>query len=252
MRPWSKEETIIAFNVYCKIPFKASSKNHPLVKYYANILGRSPSALNMKIGNIGRFDPDLANRGITGLTHGAKLEQEVWDEFNTQPDHLAYESERLIAKFKGQTIEESAWISAEELPEGIDRIAVVKQRVNQSFFRSAVLNAYNNTCCISGISHPSLVEACHIADWSSDIRNRTNPRNGLCLNPFFHKAYDKHFISISPDYDLVISDQLMGNVSNVAFRKYLSQMNRKKIILPTRFLPLRELLAIHYEQYLSL
>lgn len=23
---WSKEETIIAFNVYCKIPFKSSSK----------------------------------------------------------------------------------------------------------------------------------------------------------------------------------------------------------------------------------
>jgi hypothetical protein len=62
---WTKEETIVAFNVYCKIPFKSSSKNHPIVIQYANVLGRSPSALNMKIGNFGRLDPELKKQGIT-------------------------------------------------------------------------------------------------------------------------------------------------------------------------------------------
>ena len=61
---WSREETIIAFNVYCKIPFEKSSKTHPLIVKYANLLGRTPSALNMKIGNIGRLDPELKSRGI--------------------------------------------------------------------------------------------------------------------------------------------------------------------------------------------
>ena len=28
---WTREATIIAFNVYCKIPFKCSKKTHPLV-----------------------------------------------------------------------------------------------------------------------------------------------------------------------------------------------------------------------------
>ena len=51
---WTREETIIAFNVYCKIPFKDSNKNHPMIKKYAKIIGRSPDALNMKIGNIGK------------------------------------------------------------------------------------------------------------------------------------------------------------------------------------------------------
>lgn len=41
---------------------------------YANMIGRSPSALNMKIGNIGRLDPELKKKDITGLTHGAKME----------------------------------------------------------------------------------------------------------------------------------------------------------------------------------
>lgn len=42
---------------------------------YAQILDRTPSALNMEIGNIGRLDPDLRNKGITGLVHGATLEK---------------------------------------------------------------------------------------------------------------------------------------------------------------------------------
>lgn len=99
MDKWTREETIIAFNLYCKIPFKSSSKTHPLVVKYAHIIGRSPSALNMKIGNIGRLDPDLKSQGITGLVHGAKLELEVWSEFYNNPERLAYESERLIAQF---------------------------------------------------------------------------------------------------------------------------------------------------------
>ena len=62
---WTKEETIIAFNVYCKVPFRSSSKTNPMVIKYANIIGRSPSALNMKIGNFGRLDPELKKQGIS-------------------------------------------------------------------------------------------------------------------------------------------------------------------------------------------
>ena len=65
---WTREETIIAFNVYCKIPFKDSNKNHPMIIKYANIIGRSPSALNMKVGNLGRLDPKLKEKGITTYT----------------------------------------------------------------------------------------------------------------------------------------------------------------------------------------
>ena len=48
---WTREETIVAFNVYCKVPFKSSSKTNPTIIKYANIIGRRPSALNMKVGN---------------------------------------------------------------------------------------------------------------------------------------------------------------------------------------------------------
>lgn len=158
---WTKEETIIAFNVYCKIPFKASSKTNPTIIKYANIIGRSPSALNMKIGNFGRFDPELKKQGIVGLAHGSKIEQEVWEEFNGNWEKLAYESELLISKLAHKPIEETSEIEVEDIKEGIEREAVIKQRVNQSFFRSTVLASYDFKCCITGLSIPDFLVASH-------------------------------------------------------------------------------------------
>ncbi|MBQ8222546.1 MAG: HNH endonuclease [Bacteroidales bacterium] len=251
MNNWTREETIIAFNVYCKIPFKNSSKTHPEIIRYANIIGRTPSALNMKVGNIGRLDPDLKQQGIMGLVHGAKMEEEVWNEFYSNPERLAYESEILVAKFSEKNIEETANIIINDLPEGEEREVVVKQRVNQSFFRTTVLSSYNFRCCISGVSTPELLEACHIVDWSEDVSNRMNPKNGLCMNPFFHKAYDRYMLSITPDFKIEISKRLLDGVMQDSFLEYLKNINGKKIMLPDKFLPQKELLEINYHKFLN-
>lgn len=251
MRIWTREETIIAFNLYCKIPFNKSSKRHPLIIKYAEIIGRTPDALNMKIGNIGRLDPDLKSKGITGLVHGAKAEEEVWNEFYDNPERLSFESEKLIAKFSHKKIEDSTEIDISNLPEGQDRETVIRQRVNQSFFRSAVMCSYDYRCCISGIALPSLVEACHIVDWAEDKANRTNPKNGLCLNSFFHKAYDKYLLSITPDFKIVISEELIGNILEESTLDYIKQFDGKEIHLPNRFVPSKDLLDIHHQKYLS-
>lgn len=251
MNNWTREETIIAFNVYCKIPFKNSSKTHPEIIRYANIIGRTPSALNMKVGNIGRLDPDLKQQGITGLVHGAKMEEEVWNEFYSNPERLAYESEILVAKFSEKNIEETTNIEINDLPDGKEREAIVKQRVNQSFFRTTVLSSYNFRCCISGVSAPELLEACHIVDWSDDVSNRMNPKNGLCMNPFFHKAYDRYMLSITPDFKIEISRRLLDGVMQDSFLEYLKNINGKKIMLPDKFLPQKELLEINYHKFLN-
>ena len=90
---------------------------------YANIIGRSPSALNMKVGNFGRLDPELKKQGIKGLVHGSKLEEEVWDEFNDDWDKLAFESEKLIAKFQNKAIQDifKKESATENLPKGLDK-----------------------------------------------------------------------------------------------------------------------------------
>ena len=242
MNEWTREETIVAFNVYCKIPFKSSRKTHPMIIKYAKLLGRSSSALNMKVGNIGRLDPDLKERGISGLIHGSKMEEEVWNEFYDNPELLAFESEKIIAQRSHQSIEDSTAIQIDDLPQGLERAAIIRQRVNQSFFRSAVTSAYNFKCCISGIKSPQLVEACHILDWHKDPNNRTNPKNGLCMNPFFHKAYDKHLLAITPDLSIIVSEELFQSATEESFFNYLKEINGRKILIPDKFLPQRDLL----------
>lgn len=248
---WTKEETIIAFNVYCKIPFKESSKVHPLIIKYADIIGRSPSALNMKVGNLGRLDPKLKEQGIKGLTHGSKVEKEVWNEFYENPDKLAYESECLIARFAHKEIGEMEGIDISDIPEGKERVSIVRQRVNQSFFRSVIMSSYNSKCCISGIGNPELLEACHIVDWACSSANRTNPENGLCLNVLFHKAYDKNLLGITPDLQVEISDEMLERVSDDNYRNYLIGLNGQKLRMPTRFCPKTEFLEMHYDKFLK-
>lgn len=247
---WNREETIIAFNVYCKIPFHKSNKAHPLIIEYAKILRRSPSSLNMKIGNFGRLDPTLKARGIIGLGHGSKLEEQIWNEFNDNPEKLVYESEKLIAKYSNKTLDKVLSIDIHSIPDGVDKEILVKQRINQSFFRSSVLSAYNFQCCISKIACTELLEACHIVNWRDDSTNRLNPSNGLCLNALFHKAYDKFLLAITPDYTIIISDEMLANMEKEErMRIYLQSINGKYISLPTKFYPDKDLLAIHYEQY---
>ena len=248
---WSREETIVAFNVYCKIPFKVSSKTNPTVIKYAKILGRSPSSLNMKVGNFGRLDPSLRSKGITGLVHGAKMEEEVWDEFVDNPEKLAFESERLIAEFSERSIEESSGIDTGDLPKGEERVAFVKQRVNQAFFRSAVMSSYNFTCCVSGLAEPRLLEACHIVGWAKNEQNRVNPQNGLCMNSLFHKAYDNYLLAISPDLKVKISGALFESAKEEVLRSYLGTLDGKVITVPDKFLPKREFLEEHYSNFLA-
>ncbi|WP_028666538.1 HNH endonuclease [Runella zeae] len=243
---WTKEETIVAFNVYCKIPFKSSSKNNPIVVKYANIIGRTPSALNMKIGNFGRLDPALKEKGIVGLGNGSKLDEIVWNEFNGNWEKLAYESELLIAKFQNKKVEEVIYDEVFEFPIGIEKEMVIKQRVNQSFFRSTILSSYNSKCCITGLSIAELLVASHIKPWRTDANNRLNPHNGLCLNSIHDKAFDKGFITITPDYKIKVSKCFDEFKKDATVYDFFLKYENHSIFLPDRFFPSKEFLDWHY------
>ena len=76
-----------------------------------------------------------------------------------------------------------------------------------------------------------------------------NPKNGLCMNPFFHKAYDKLLIGISPDLVITISDELLTKTYEGRFLTYLKGLQGRKITMPDRFLPEKDFLQMRYEQF---
>ena len=245
---WTREQTIVALWVYCRIPFNKASNNNPEIVKAANSMGRSAVAVKMKVGN---FDPNLKAKGIIGLSNTSKLDKEIWDEYSNDWEKLAFDSEQIKANFANKTIEEN--LEDKEnfiIPEGKERAVIIKQRINQSFFRTAVLSSYNGKCSITGLSCLDLLEACHIVDWSENTKNRLNPSNGICLNTLFHKAYDKNYLGISPDYVIFISPRLFDenkNQNNIL--NFFKQYHKAKINLPDKFLPNKDLLDIHFQMF---
>lgn len=245
-RLWTRDELIIAFNLYCRIPFGQIDEDNTAVIALANVLGRTPGALSWKLANFARLDPAHQARGVKGAPHGSKGEVEVWQEFNDNWDLLAFESERLLANLTNQSVEELNELNEDDLPkEGLERERLVKVRVNQRFFRATVLTSYESRCCITGLAIPTLLSASHIAPWAKNPNNRMNPRNGLCLNLLHHKAFDEGLITITPEFRVRVSSSftpsIAGDVYETLFERYDNQPAR----LPRRFLPDATLLDWH-------
>ncbi len=243
-RLWTREELILAINLYCKLPFSKYHKGNPEVIALSKLINRTPSSVALKLGNLASFDPSLKARGISGASNASKLDKEVWNEFYNNWDEVALESEILLAQKMEQTELKKLdidWTSKK----GESRESVVHTRINQSFFRSAVLTSYNFQCCITGLNQPDLLIAGHIKPWSVDNKNRLNPRNGLSLNGLHDKAFELGYITITPNYRIKISPILLKRQSEESVETLFVKYDGKEIILPSRFLPDPEFLEYH-------
>lgn len=234
---WTREELIVAFNLYCKIPFGRIHNRNPEIIDLADLIKRTPSAVSWKLANFARLDPSLQSRGIVGATHGSKGEKEIWAEFNQDWEKLSFTSEELLAQFTGKPIEEVANIDISDLPLGTERETTVRTRVNQNFFRRSILAAYNSKCCITGLAIPELLIASHIVPWAVDPDNRVNPRNGLCLNAIHDRAFDRGLLTIIPDYTVKLSSSIKALQNDEATENFLFKYEGVRIILPDKFVP---------------
>jgi len=241
---WSEQELIVAFNLYCKLPFGKYHKNNKKVIELSKILRRTPSAVALKLCNFARLDPIHKKRGIKGMQHGSKLEEEVWNEFNQNWDELSYQSEIILAESKGLGPDDLIKFE-EHLPEGKEREALVKVRINQNFFREMVLASYRSKCTVCSLPEPDLLVASHIIPWSKDVSLRMNPRNGICMCVLHDKAFDKGLITISNDYKLVISKSIKRFHKEPAIQRGFIVYYDRKIILPDRFIPELKFIEFH-------
>lgn len=101
--------------------------------------------------------------------------------------------------------------------------------------------------CATGIVLPELLLASHIKPWkSSDAKTeRTNPRNGLCLNSLHDKAFDRGLITIDKEYRIVNSTKISSTVMDDDTREWFLSYEGKQIILPDRFYPDKAFIEYH-------
>jgi putative restriction endonuclease len=221
--------------------------HNPRVIELARLLGRSVGSVSLKLSNFARLDPALQARGIRGMTHGSKGEAEIWGEFAESAESLAFESERLLAARLGKPLEEVAGLDTLVLPAaGLEREAIERVRVNQRFFRSRILSAYNYRCCVTGLSVEPLLVASHIVPWSEDPANRLNPRNGLCLNALHDRAFDRGLMWVEDDFVLRFSRRLRAQRGEAETTlKWLTSFDGQPLRLPSRFSPDPQLIRRH-------
>lgn len=240
--PWTKEELILAFALYCRTPFQRTKTNNPAVKELAGLLGRSPASVARKLGNFGAFDPALHSAEITGLVHTSKLDREIWDEFHSNWSALVWEASNIRQAFGKRDGEPPMLIP----PSGpSETVRMTKQRVHQAFFREAVLSSYDATCCITGLRIHECLIASHIVPWSVDLEHRADPTNGLCLSSTFDRLFDAGLITICDDLLVRVSSLLMKMKSSRSTQELVCTYHGKPMIRPRRFMPSPERLGWH-------
>ena len=126
---------------------------------------------------------------------------------------------------------------------------LVNRPFRDAAFRTAVVAAYDERCAVSRLriingGGRAEVEAAHIwpvADGGPDV-----VRNGLALSATCHWLFDRHLISLSDDYGLLVSHNRVP-----AELRRLFEPQRERIHLPAdrRHWPNREYMARHRERF---
>jgi putative restriction endonuclease len=243
---WTREQLLIAFNLYCKIPFGQIYKSNPMIVALANQIGRTPSAMAMKMVNFASLDPVHQLRNVKGLQHASKEDKKIWAEFHENWESLGSESQRALQQVNKAFGQEDALEFSGPSVTEIERS--VKVRLGQRFFRDTVLASYNFNCAICRISLPVMLNASHIIPWALDKQRRADPRNGICLCVLHDRAFDRGLITVREDFKIAISKIIKKTNASKLYRVGLLEIEGEKISLPNRFGPDPAALAYHRER----
>jgi putative restriction endonuclease len=87
-----------------------------------------------------------------------------------------------------------------------------KERIGQNVFRSALMDYWENSCAVTGVTNPTLLRASHIIPWAKceTDEERLNVHNGLLLVATLDAAFDAGLITFDSDGRILIS----GNLSD--------------------------------------
>ncbi len=247
---WNRAQVLAALHLYVQLPFGQLHHRNPRIQQLARWLGRTDSAVAMKLCNLASLDPQIVASGRRGLEGASRLDQQVWAELQANWDAVATAAAAAYEAFAAQAgltplqadgLDEADLLmpDSELAPaQGKERLAVVQQRLNQARFRRAVLASYGGRCCITGLSEPRLLVASHIVPWAVDTENRLNPRNGLSLSALHDRAFDQGLITVTPgEHRIKLHPDLPERADDPYLRDALLVWAGQPLREPERFAP---------------
>lgn len=247
-RNWSWEEILMAFALYFLLDPKHIDGKQRDVSALAHAIGRTPSSVALKIANISAHDANRLAEGKVGLSHGSKFDSMIWDSYSEEGDALLETAlnllrETLQADNTRVVSLEYVTIGLQDIPEGKEKMALVKQRVNQQYFRKTLLENYLHKCCITGLSVDQLLIASHIKPWEkSNPLERLAASNGLLLNALHDRAFDKGLITIDQEFKLHVSRNVKRTPET---SQWLWSFEGKEIYTPPTNKPGKQFIEYH-------
>ena len=83
----------------------------------------------------------------------------------------------------------------------------IHARVVDPEFRATVLSRHDQTCPVSGVDHPGLLDVAHVLPWSDYPQYRADVTNVLPLSKTHHAAFDRGLFTIDQNYRLQVNPQ---------------------------------------------
>ncbi len=120
-----------------------------------------------------------------------------------QYDHLTAPEDLVAPSFLPLEVDERELVLARARP-----------RVGQGTFRSRLLDSYGRRCAITGEHTEIVLDAAHIQPYLGPRSN--HPQNGLLLTKEFHTLFDRGYVSISPQLEVLVSPRLRREWDNGA------------------------------------
>ena len=109
--------------------------------------------------------------------------------------------------------------------------AVVRRRLHQQAFRARVIEAYRTHCALCRLRHQELLDAAHI---TADTEATGEPvvSNGLALCKLHHAAFDRHFLTVRPDYTIEVRRSILEETDGPMLIHGLQGLHGRQIYLP--------------------
>lgn len=123
--------------------------------------------------------------------------------------------------------------------------------MHQAQFRGRVLPAYDERCAICRLREPRLLDAAHIVG-DLEVGGDAAVPNGLSLCSIHHRAFDRHLVGVSSDYEVRVSRRLLEE-DDGPMLDLLKGFHGERIEVPRRagLRPDRERLARRYELFVA-
>ena len=204
---YTKEQEILIIDLYTRTPTARIRDSNPEIIALCDFFNDNGyhsvvSGIRNKMENLKSVDPEYTADGRTGRNNIRQGFKELWlEELRSGFSELDKHVEWAVSEI----VKHSPADAAGAMP-------VWRHRSGQANYRDRVLAAFDNSCCISGIQTPDLIQACHIKPYRICERDgmeeqKTDVRNGLCMSVLHHKAFDSGLITIDEEHRLLISSE---------------------------------------------